>query len=317
VLLGNGDGTFQSAVNYDAGDSPWSVAIGDLNGDGTQDLAVANLLSHNVSVLMGNGGGNFQSAVNYRSEEHPRSVAIGDLNEDGAPDLAVANQTDSVSIFINTGFILNPYNGHWYQRFDTTMTWHEAKTHCENLDGHLATINSQAEDEFVYNNLAAFSPHEKVWIGATDETQEGAWEWVTSEVWNFTNWAENEPNNCSDGEHYLMYYTPNDPRGRAGFWNDIGEGDNGGCSCGNCIDGWHPISTICEWDQPQQPCKADFNDDGKVDHADLSLFSFAMGELDCTLWPDLCDCDIEGDDNDIDGADLKVLASEFGRTDCP
>ena len=42
VLLGNGDGSFQSAVNYDTDSYPSSVAIGDLNGDGDPDLAVAN-----------------------------------------------------------------------------------------------------------------------------------------------------------------------------------------------------------------------------------------------------------------------------------
>ena len=42
VLLGNGDGTFQAAVNYAAGATPTSVAVGDFNGDGKPDLAVAN-----------------------------------------------------------------------------------------------------------------------------------------------------------------------------------------------------------------------------------------------------------------------------------
>ena len=42
VLLGNGDGTFQAAVNYAAGTTPCSVAVGDFNGDGKTDLAVAN-----------------------------------------------------------------------------------------------------------------------------------------------------------------------------------------------------------------------------------------------------------------------------------
>ena len=42
VLLGNGDGTFQAAVNYAVGNAPYSVAVGDFNGDGKPDLAVAN-----------------------------------------------------------------------------------------------------------------------------------------------------------------------------------------------------------------------------------------------------------------------------------
>ena len=53
MLLGNGNGTFQAAVNYAAGTSPHSVAVGDFNGDGKADLAVANSDSNNVSVLLG------------------------------------------------------------------------------------------------------------------------------------------------------------------------------------------------------------------------------------------------------------------------
>ena len=42
VLLGNGDGTFQTQKTYAVGDGPTSVAVGDFNGDGKADLAVAN-----------------------------------------------------------------------------------------------------------------------------------------------------------------------------------------------------------------------------------------------------------------------------------
>src|SRR2546426_300976 len=42
ILLGNGDGSFQPAVSYSVGDAPNSVAVGDFNGDGKLDLAVAN-----------------------------------------------------------------------------------------------------------------------------------------------------------------------------------------------------------------------------------------------------------------------------------
>ncbi len=71
VLLGNGNGTFQAAVNYAAGTSPCSVAVGDFNGDGKADLAVANYSSNSVSVLLGNGNGTFQAAVNYGAGSSP------------------------------------------------------------------------------------------------------------------------------------------------------------------------------------------------------------------------------------------------------
>lgn len=78
---------FKPAVNYGAGDGPRSVAIGNLNGDGHLDLAVANLWSDGVSVLLSNGDGTFQTAVNYAVGNYPGSVAIGDLNGDGKADM--------------------------------------------------------------------------------------------------------------------------------------------------------------------------------------------------------------------------------------
>ena len=103
VLLNNGDGTFQDAVNYGAGYGPISVTIDDLDGDAHLDLAVANYWgSGNVSVLLNNGDGTFQDAVNYGAGVGPSSVAIGDLNGDAHLDLAVANgRSDNVSILIN------------------------------------------------------------------------------------------------------------------------------------------------------------------------------------------------------------------------
>jgi len=95
--LGRGDGTFQTAVNYNSGRYPQFVAIGDFNGDGKSDLAVANTGSYpnftdgSVAILLGNGDGTFQKAVNYDAGPYPASVAVGDFNGDGNPDLAVAN----------------------------------------------------------------------------------------------------------------------------------------------------------------------------------------------------------------------------------
>jgi len=91
VLLGNGDGTFQTAVNYDTGGyEAGSIAVADVNGDGKLDLVVANDYLGSVGVLLGNGDGTFQTAVVYRADGAD-SVAIADVNGDGKPDLLVAN----------------------------------------------------------------------------------------------------------------------------------------------------------------------------------------------------------------------------------
>ena len=104
VLLGNGDGTFRTAVDYNAGTFTEFVAVGDFNGDGKADLAVANALSDNVSVLLGNGDGTFQAAVNYGVGSGPTSVAVGDFDGDGKADLAVANEmSNNLSVLFGNG----------------------------------------------------------------------------------------------------------------------------------------------------------------------------------------------------------------------
>src|SRR5208282_661277 len=104
VLLGRGDGTFQSAVNYSAGSYPRSVAVGDFNGDGKADLVVADDNGGNVSVLLGNGDGSFQAGVTYQTGGQPSSVAVADFNKDGRTDLAVVNYgPNNVSILLGVG----------------------------------------------------------------------------------------------------------------------------------------------------------------------------------------------------------------------
>jgi hypothetical protein len=109
VLLGNGNGTFQTAVTYDTGDTgSFSVAVADLNGDGKPDIAVANCSSAcatgSVSILLGNGDGTFQPAVVYQTKGYQtRSVAVADLRSNGIMDLIATNLGGNVSVLLGNG----------------------------------------------------------------------------------------------------------------------------------------------------------------------------------------------------------------------
>ncbi len=104
VLLGKGDGTFQTYASYGTGSAPESIATADLDGDGVLDLVTANEVGGTASVLLGNGDGTFQAHVDYPANKGPISVSIGDLNGDGKPDLAVVDlENFTVSVLLNKG----------------------------------------------------------------------------------------------------------------------------------------------------------------------------------------------------------------------
>jgi len=85
-----------AATNYATGERSWSVSVGDLNGDGKADLAVANAgglgNTGSVSVLFQNPGapGTFLPAVNRPGTSQPLGVIIADLNGDSLLDIALA-----------------------------------------------------------------------------------------------------------------------------------------------------------------------------------------------------------------------------------
>ena len=104
VLLGNGDGTFKNAKTYRSGAASVfgaHVAVGDLNGDGKLDLAVANTGAGCgngcpeglIGILLGNGDGTFKKAKTYPTGGFDAIgwVEIADVNGDKKPDLVVAN----------------------------------------------------------------------------------------------------------------------------------------------------------------------------------------------------------------------------------
>ena len=85
ILLGNGDGTFTVAAPVELPALPYSIAVGDFNGDGKTDMAVA---SGGLTVLLGNGDGTFTVGRAPTIQVSPTCVQAGDFNGDGKLDLA-------------------------------------------------------------------------------------------------------------------------------------------------------------------------------------------------------------------------------------
>jgi len=84
-----------SAINY--------LQIGDFNGDGNLDLAVANFFINTVSIMPGDGTGNFTLTSSLGVVTGPNYLAVGDFNGDGNLDMAVGGETSGISILLGDG----------------------------------------------------------------------------------------------------------------------------------------------------------------------------------------------------------------------
>ena len=110
-----------------------------------------------------------------------------------------------------TGFTSQQnYNGHSYYRSTGSAFWLNAKANCEAMGGHLVTVTTSAENNFIFGIWPSG------WIGLTDEVNEGTWRWVTGETYSYTSWNPGEPNNAGN-EDYVQFVG-------GGKWNDLPNG---------------------------------------------------------------------------------------------
>ncbi|MDG2424360.1 MAG: FG-GAP-like repeat-containing protein [Phycisphaerales bacterium] len=159
-------------------------------------------------------------------------------------------------------------NGHWYDRQTNPsgITWIDAGLAAFNNGGHLVTLTSIEENQFVYDslvvtgngNIGDWGP----WIGARADGT--SWHWaITGEPWNYEAWAENEPGS-------------NDDTKAAGYWNH----DGGIAQWADHLVDTELLSYIVEY-------SADCNGDGIVDYGQILDGTFA--DLDDNGIPDCCD----------------------------
>jgi hypothetical protein len=83
---------------------------------------------------------------------------------------------------------VNPDDGHAYRAVPGGFTWAAAQTECEAQGGHLASVTSLDELNFLSTRIEG-----RAWIGASDVASEGAFTWVTGEPFGFTAWGTGEP----------------------------------------------------------------------------------------------------------------------------
>ena len=85
------------------GANPICIVVGDFNGDGKSDIAIANHTNSSVTVLLGNGDGTFTAAPSPATGGYPNSIAVGDFNGDGNLDLVTANGDNSLTVLLGNG----------------------------------------------------------------------------------------------------------------------------------------------------------------------------------------------------------------------
>jgi hypothetical protein len=152
--------------------------------------------------------------------------------------------------------VYNPSNGHYYEVvLPTTLDWLGTKADAQTrtyrgLRGHLATITSAQEDQFIITNLPEAVTLNVVLGGYQDRTAPdysepaGGWRWVTGEPWNYTDWSPGEPNNANGNEDFLHILAN-------GHWNDF--------------PGLGPQGYVAEYESYPPLFHYDFDGDGKAD----------------------------------------------------
>lgn len=95
------------------------------------------------------------------------------------------------------------WNGHYYKLYDNADDWAEAREKCEKKGGHLVTITSAEENNFVYSYMVQ-EGYTRAFIGLYNSSYSDrpVWTWITEEPFEYSYWGSGEPNNDNGGKEY-------------------------------------------------------------------------------------------------------------------
>jgi hypothetical protein len=119
-------------------------------------------------------------------------------------------------------------NGHSYEVVNLTMSWADAKRYCEERGGYLATITSAGEQAFIENLLAREGSKSVYWLGGY-RSNDGRFQWLTGERFEYSNWMPGQPDNDRNMEDKLemtRIAAPYTSNSRPGHWNDAPTNNN-------------------------------------------------------------------------------------------
>ncbi len=121
--------------------------------------------------------------------------------------------------------LVETFNGHRYQFVPGALTWKEAKAKAESMGGHLATLTTKEENEWLlltYRKLLT-TQNRNIWLGASEDMAGLGWKWVTGEPFTPLGWFPGEPNGKQGGGgqvgHPFMLNLYSFKDGAVG-WND-------------------------------------------------------------------------------------------------
>ncbi len=200
---------------------PGSYSITASATDGQGNIAFSNIALIRIVENIGPGPGgitvvSFPSSISGVSSDTPvtweepifeTDCLVMEIINDGTPGpctpITVPNTID-----------LGIFAGSQYLYVASASTWQEAKTYSESIGGRLASIEGAEENEFIRESI----PSATAWIGLTDQSVGGQFEWTHGQLVNYTNWGAWRPKNYTGTPRYVQLVKSN------GLWFDKNNG---------------------------------------------------------------------------------------------